>query len=148
MADLKRINDENQAQRERLRILVLSLSDKQLTRKLPNGWTVAVTLAHLAFWDERISVLLRRLLKDGVPPTSIDADAVNGPLAILSETIPPRETVRLVLEAAERVDRDVAELPEAVVEQFLKEGKDRFIRRSLHRMGHLDKIEKTLEANG
>jgi len=42
---------ENTHERQRLRTLVARVSDDDLTRPLPNGWTVAITLAHLAFWD-------------------------------------------------------------------------------------------------
>jgi hypothetical protein len=148
MVDLKQINLENQVQRDRLRTFTSSLTDEQLLRKLPNGWTVAVTLAHLAFWDERISTLFQRLFQEGASPSSIDADAVNGPLAILCSAIPPRETVRLALEAAEKVDQVVANLPKAVVDQFVMSGKDAYIRRSLHRIFHLEKIQHALKAQG
>lgn len=146
MVDIQQINKENDIQREHLRALVLSLSDEQLARKLPNGWTVAVTLAHLAFWDERISTLFRRLFEEGASPVSLDAEAVNGPLAELSEHIPLRETVRMALTAAEKADETVASLPKAVVEQFVMSGKDAYLRRSLHRVFHLTKIERVLRA--
>lgn len=144
MVEWRQILEDNDAQRTRLKALAASLTDEQLQRKISNGWTVAVTLAHLAFWDERISTLFTRL-KDGIAPESIDPDAVNGPLAILSGTIPPRETARLAVEAAEKVDRDVAALPMGVAQQFLLSGKDRFVRRSLHRAHHLDQIERALQ---
>jgi hypothetical protein len=51
---------ENAHKRQRLRALVARLRDDDLTRPLPNGWTVAITLAHLAFWDRQRLALLRR----------------------------------------------------------------------------------------
>jgi len=143
--DFDQINSENTFQRKRLRDLTSSWSDAQLARTLPNGWTVAMALAHLAFWDERIATMLERLVKDGVLPASIDSDAVNLPLAFLTRAIPPRETIRLAVEAAEKVDRTVEELPPAVVDKLIVEGKDRFVRRSLHRGHHLEKIEQALK---
>ena len=50
----------NDAERARLRALVARLSDADLARPMPGGWTVAAVLAHLAFWDQRIMVLLER----------------------------------------------------------------------------------------
>jgi hypothetical protein len=40
---------ENQTQLERLRALVDRLSDRELSRPMEAGWTVADVLAHLAF---------------------------------------------------------------------------------------------------
>ncbi len=56
---------ENEAQRERLRALVARLSDAELDRPLPAGWTIAGVLGHLAFWDQRILVLLERWEQQG-----------------------------------------------------------------------------------
>jgi len=148
MVDVQKIQQENRAQRERLQTLASSLTDEQLTCRLSNGWTVAVTLAHLAFWDERASTLFARLLRDGVAPNSIDPDAVNGPLAVIAESIPPRQTVRMAIEAAEKVDRDVVALPMGVTQQFLLSGRDAVVRRSLHRVFHLTKIERALKTGG
>src|SRR5947209_4948986 len=49
---------KNDAERGRLRSLVSRLSDADLARAMPAGWTVAGILAHLAFWDQRILALL------------------------------------------------------------------------------------------
>jgi hypothetical protein len=45
---------ENTKERERLVRLVNTVTDEQLTLTLyKEGWTVAVALAHLAYWDEK-----------------------------------------------------------------------------------------------
>src|SRR5882672_2875973 len=59
----------NETERTRLRALVARLSDTDLARPLPAGWTVAGVLAHLAFWDQRALALLERDL----PSTSAAA---------------------------------------------------------------------------
>ena len=41
---------ENAQERERLSSLVARLKDEELILTLRNGWTIAVALAHLAFW--------------------------------------------------------------------------------------------------
>jgi hypothetical protein len=50
----------NRAQTERLRKLVGGLDAARLAVRLPNGWTVAVALAHSAFWDRQRLCLMRR----------------------------------------------------------------------------------------
>ena len=69
---------ENQAQLTRLQALVDRLSDRDLAHPMDAGWTVAGVLAHLAFWDQRIVVLLDRWGADGggTPPTGFDEGSV------------------------------------------------------------------------
>src|SRR5689334_25394844 len=69
---------ENQTQLARLRTLVDSLTDAELAEPMPAGWTVAAALAHLAYWDQRIAVLMDAWGADGrgTPPPSIDRAAV------------------------------------------------------------------------
>ncbi|MGD8963285.1 MAG: hypothetical protein PVH43_12255, partial [Desulfobacterales bacterium] len=51
---------ENAKELERLRSLVERLTDDELIFPIGNGWTIAVALAHLAFWDQRALFLLRQ----------------------------------------------------------------------------------------
>src|SRR5205085_11705747 len=55
---------ENDRERRRLEALVGKFDDAALSRTMPDGWTVAGVLAHLAFWDERIVTFIE-LLKRG-----------------------------------------------------------------------------------
>jgi hypothetical protein len=48
----------NDAERARLRSLIGRLTDEDLTRPMPGGWTVAAQLAHAGFWDARASFAL------------------------------------------------------------------------------------------
>ena len=52
--------ESNRGQTERLRKLVADLDASMLAVRLPNGWTVAVALAHIAFWDRQRLCLMRR----------------------------------------------------------------------------------------
>ena len=52
--------ESNRVQTERLRQLVGRLDAGMLAVRLPNGWTVAVALAHVAFWDRQRLCLMRR----------------------------------------------------------------------------------------
>ena len=56
---------DNDRERRRLEALVGKLDDAALSRTMPDGWTVAGVLAHLAFWDQRIVTFIA-LLKGGV----------------------------------------------------------------------------------
>lgn len=144
MPDLKTIVEENQNQRERLVSLMKALRESDYSRALPNGWTVGVALAHLAFWDLSQVARLKRWLQDDVKPSSLDAEAVNGPLAALSEALPPKAVVKLAAGAAEAIDRLVEQLTPEQVETLLGMGLERNLRRSVHRQNHLDKIEELL----
>jgi hypothetical protein len=47
------IAESNRVQTERLRSLARRLTPEMLAVRLPRGWTVAVALAHVAFWDRQ-----------------------------------------------------------------------------------------------
>src|SRR5690348_15850869 len=104
MSQLKHFIENNQKERERLFALVDGLKEADFAKKLPNGWTVGVALAHLAFWDLSQVTRLKAWLEKGTKPPSLDADAVNEALAILSASLPPKEVVKLVHQAAEAID--------------------------------------------
>ena len=76
MPDEATLND-NAAVTARLQALVSRLSDADLGRDLGGGWTVAVALSHLAFWDRRIAYMLERWMEDGTPHVELDDDVVN-----------------------------------------------------------------------
>src|SRR3989454_3046697 len=70
---------ENDTQRERLRSLVRRLTDQELGRPMSAGWTIAGVLGHLAFWDQRLLVLLERWEREGpaAVPRALDHAAVD-----------------------------------------------------------------------
>ncbi len=45
--------EHNRSQLARLQQLIAQLTDADLNRSVGDDWTVAVVLAHLAFWDQR-----------------------------------------------------------------------------------------------
>lgn len=137
---------ENRKEREKLLALMAGLKDEDFGRRLPNGWTVTVTLAHLAFWDLYQWTMLKRWLAEGGKPAQgiTDSRCVNDPLSILSESISSRAVVILAADAAEAIDRMVEKLTSAQVEELLKMGLERTLHRALHRRNHLEKIEKNL----
>ena len=135
---------ENTHERQRLQTLVARVSDEDLTRPLPNGWTVAITLAHLAFWDRQRLALLRRWEREGVTPAPTDADTINAGVRVLAAALPPRTAAQLALDAAEAVDQALEQLSAEMVTQIEGGGQASLLRRAVHRRGHLDRIEQAL----
>jgi hypothetical protein len=140
---------ENDAERERLRALVRRLSDQDLARPMAAGWTIAGVLAHVAFWDQRIVVLLDEWERRGPswtppPEDARDVDWVNDAAKPLCLALPPRVAAELALSVAEAVDRRVALVSDAIVEANARTGPVLNWRRAVHRREHLDEIEEAL----
>src|SRR5262245_55889304 len=134
---------ENAAELRRLRTLVDRLSDADLGRPTPGGWTVAASLAHVAFWDARILFWLDHW-EHGEPPralASADIDWINDAGKPLCLALPPRVAARLTVEIAEEVDRRLAGLPDDRVQENKAAGEPLFLARAHHRKTHLDEIE-------
>ncbi len=137
--------EQNNAERERLRTLVSRLSDEQLDRPLGHGgWTVAVALAHLAFWDQYALGTLTDCECGELRPPSTVSDAINDAAVPLWLAIPPRAAAQLAVDAAEAVDRRVSDASPQVVEALKATGRERTLNRHLHRREHLEEIERAL----
>jgi uncharacterized damage-inducible protein DinB len=139
----------NDAARSRLRALVARLTDADLARPMPAGWTVASVLAHVAFWDQRILVLLDRWEQSpsAVPPViEADFDWVNDATKPLLLAMPPRRAAELTVAIAEAVDARVAALPDDLLARNNAAGSPLSMTRSAHREEHLDEIERVLGA--
>jgi hypothetical protein len=137
---------ENARERQRLQRLVAVLSEADLKHLLPNGWTVAITLAHLAFWDRQRLAVLQRWERDGVQPAPTDADTINEAVRLLAAALPPRAAAQLAIEAAEAIDQALEQMSADLETAIEAGGQSRIFRRSQHRGGHLDRIEAALRA--
>jgi hypothetical protein len=141
-------SQQNNDSRRRLESLLRGLSDADLARSTDYGWTVAALLAHLAFWDHRVSVILQRWQEQGFDPSPIDAAAVNDSLRVICHALEPRAAAELALSAAQKVDSELDLLTADRVKEIEDHAKatDTQLRmnRSLHRSGHLDDIEALL----
>jgi DinB superfamily len=137
--------EENSRERERLRFLIESLSDEQLLTPLDAEWTIAVAFAHLAFWDQRSLILIRKWKKNGVlEPSPIDIEVINDALLPLWLLLAPREAANLAVSCAESIDRELEETAIDFVKKIKDiEGKSR-VYRSIHRKMHLDQIEELI----
>lgn len=133
----------NQAAFERLQALVDRAIDDDLQRKFDWGWTVAVALAHVAFFDRRVSRLIERWEKDGFGPSPYDADAINDAMLPAWLLIAPRDAAMEAIAAAQEADAAVARLSDELLEQILAGGVIS-VTRATHRLMHLVEIEALL----
>ena len=139
---------QNAESRQRLETLVHGLSEASLALSTDYGWTVAALLGHLAFWDHRVSMILRRWQTEGLDASPIDSGVVNDALRVICHSLEPRTAVELALAAAEKVDEELEALSADLVRQLEAHaeasGTQFRMNRSLHRNGHLDDIEALL----
>ena len=140
----RRFVAENARERERLHSLVERLTDEELSLFLENGWTIAVALAHLSFWDQRSLFLMRKWKKGGVEPSPIDIDITNDSLLSLWLAIPPRNAANLAISSAEVIDRELEEASSDFITAIESLGENFRLYRSIHRKLHLDQIEEFL----
>ena len=142
---------ENEVQRKRLASLVARLSDQDLARPMPGGWSVASVLGHVAFWDQRIIALIEEWRKAGMrtPPKDVDqsqVDWINDATKPLLLAVAPRRAAELTLSIAESTDRMVAELPEDFLAANSRAGTPINVHRAEHRREHIDEIETALRS--
>ena len=135
--------ERNRASRERIRDLAARLSDDELQHRVGEHWTVAITLAHLAFWDRRALYVLDMTEREGklfIPEIDIFVNDLSLPLWA---AIPPRQAARLAVEAAEEVDRRLEAFPPSLLDQIYTYNQ-RWVVRALHRGEHLDQADAAL----
>jgi hypothetical protein len=135
---------ENDAARQRLFDKTASLTEKDLARQLSNGWSMADTLVHLAFWDSYGLFLLREWEKNGYKTSTSSIDATNEGVRVLSSAIPASAVVPLVREAAVAVDREVEKIKPELAAAIVAGGQDCYLHRAVHRNAHLNRIESEL----
>jgi len=138
---------ETEVERERLRALIARLSDADLARPMPDGWTVAAVLAHAAYWDARAIYWMDTWGPSGEPTTYADedADAANEAAKPLCLALPPRVAAELALRLADEADRKVRGLSDAMLAKIRAKGDPPFdLSRANHRKEHLDEIEAAL----
>jgi len=136
---------ENAKERERLNRLVNRISDEELTLPMGKGWTIAAAFVHLAFWDQRALVLMRKWKMSGVAPSPIDDDVSNDSILPLCLAISPRVAANLAVTAAEAIDLELEKAPDDLINEIWKL-KERFrLYRSEHRKVHIDQIEKLIK---
>jgi hypothetical protein len=136
--------ESNRSQTERLRRIVQQLDAARLAVRLPNGWTVAGILAHLALWDRQRLCLLRHWAAGDFCTGAYAGDVFNEATQPLLELIPPERAAAAAVKAAEEVDALLLELPDDMVTAALARPNPPNLDRGSHRGYHLDQIEQAL----
>jgi hypothetical protein len=137
--------ERNRASTQRIRALAARLSDEELQHPVGEHWTVAIALAHLAFWDRRVMYVLDMTERDGklfVPEIDIFVNDLSLPLWA---AIPPRQAARIAIETAEALDKRLEGFPPALLEEIYAYNK-RWVVRALHRGEHLDEVDAALKS--
>src|SRR5262245_65759395 len=98
------IAESNRAQTERLRALAQRLTPAMLAVRLSNGWTVAVALAHIAFWDRQRLCLLRRWGTGDWCNGGYDGELFKEVLLPFLGLLPPDRVASLTVETDARGD--------------------------------------------
>ena len=140
--------ESNRTQTDRLRRLVQRLDRAMLTVPLPNGWTVAGALAHVAFWDRLRFCLMRRWAEGDMCSAAYDTNLFNETVQTFLEMIPPERAASAAVQAAEEVDALLLRVSDEVVEAALARPDAPNLDRGSHRKEHLDRIEKALAEAG
>jgi hypothetical protein len=140
---------QNSESRQRLQSLVDRLSADDLARTTDYGWTVAALLAHLAFWDHRMSNILKRWQTEELDSSEIDSAVVNDSLRVICHALDPQAAIELALSAAQKIDSELEMLSADDVkklEEHAAATNTQFrMNRSLHRNAHIDDIETLLQ---
>jgi hypothetical protein len=136
---------DNARELERMRAMVQGMNDEDLNLMLyKEGWTVAVALAHLAFWDQRRLILVRKWKQNGVTPSPMDENTVNDTLLPFLLEISPRCAADLAISIAGELDRELGSASPEFVNLMEQTGDRHALNRAIHRKMHLDDIETLL----
>jgi len=133
----------NRASTERIRRLARRLSDSELHHPVGEHWTIAIALAHLAFWDRRVLLALDRTAQDGKLFTPEIDLTVNDIALPLLAAIPPGSAAELAINTADLLDKRLEALPGPLLEQLFQYNR-RWVIRALHRNEHLDDVDAAL----
>ena len=140
--------DANRASRERLATFVRGLTDHELTTQIDGGWTVAMALAHLGFWDRLMAERWRAAIAAGAggpaPLSDALSDLLNDALAAEWKALQGRDSAGMALAAATAVDTLIEGLDEAAMDAGRKSAGPRSVDRSKHRIEHLDDMVRAL----
>ncbi|MEO7912499.1 MAG: DinB family protein [Roseiflexaceae bacterium] len=136
--------ERNHASTNRIRALAARLTDAEMLRPVGKHWTVAIALAHLAFWDRRVLYALDAIERDGTLASSPIDIVVNDLSLPLWAAITPREAARIAIGTAEALDRRLEGLSPTLLTEIYAYN-ERWVVRALHRGEHLDEVDAALK---
>jgi Mycothiol maleylpyruvate isomerase N-terminal domain len=140
--------DENNAARVELSELIAGLDERSFKCPVGSGWTISTCLCHLAFWDHRVLFLLDEWARTGQLETSRlssqSVNSINQAVNAISQAVPGAAAAKQALDAALAVDSLLAAISDESISQLVSAGFERYLKRSLHRREHLQKIKEAL----
>lgn len=126
--------------------LLATLSDAELAADVGDGWTVAMALAHLAYWDAFHLARWQHATANGlVCPPAASNDVTSRSNEALEATwrlLPPVATVALCLEAAAAIDTLAASLSDEQVDAARAADGPNWVDRTAHRRDHIGQIAR------
>jgi ribosomal protein S18 acetylase RimI-like enzyme len=131
---------------ERMRVVIEALDERDFAISTDPGWGVAVTLVHLAFYDDWVTERWRRYLAAGLFEDLPDeiTDLVNAAGSRSWQAVTPNHARKLALQAAEEVADLIGKLPSTAMGDAIATGRPAMVDRSLHWGPHLDRIQALL----
>lgn len=145
MADRSYIK-RNDGARARLSALIDRLTDTDMGRDLGGGWTVGAALAHVAFWERRVLVLMERWQRQPVQEIPEEDDLINRALLPEWLLLPPDAVRGYVNDTLTAVDATVAAASDELIEAIRTGGETVNLERVEHRDEHLAQIEAALKS--
>lgn len=136
--------EHNRKATRRVIALCQNMSDADLLKPIRDSWTIAVALAHLAFWDQRVIHVIDLAEKNGKLFAPTFDDQLNEIVLPFLAAIPAREAVRITIHTAEMLDAKLEQCPVGLIEEMLAVN-SRLVFRAIHRNEHLDEIELALK---
>ena len=136
----------NRASRERLAAVITRLGE--LTVVLPDGWTAAAHLGHLAFWDRFAATRLEKYVRDREPMVFLNdalIEFINAAGLPQWTATPLGAAASDAIDSAAAADQLIAKLSADEVAAIYTVGSPRLLDRSGHRNEHLDQLERALE---
>ena len=120
--------------------------DDAMQVRTGSGWTVAATLAHLAFYDDWVAARWRRRLAEGRFQDLPDdiTDLANSAAERGWHVVPGLLAMQIAREAATAVVGLLEELPRAALEDAVATDRPAMIDRSVHWDPHLEEIQRAL----
>jgi uncharacterized damage-inducible protein DinB len=141
--EMEEIFQANRESTERMRKVIQRFSEEELSKSRGSDWTISITLAHLALWDQRVLFVIESAKKNNKLHAPHYDYQLNDILTPILRAIPAREAARMAITTAETLDNELEQCSTELLEE-MNEVNPRLIDRSIHRNLHLDEIENVL----
>jgi len=141
--------EDNDAARQELAEVISHLDERSFALSIGSAWTISSLLCHIAFWDQRVLDLLKQWQSGPFEPSWPSAQqihSINAGVKAIALAVPGPAAAKLALDSAAAVDAEVSHLTDELAGNIASAGLERYLRRSLHRREHLQRIREALGA--